>query len=199
MAEENGAKLTETGIIDGAPTGFVKGGTSTSKNDEVAARLWHDAERRRDIAAAEQELACVPIEQGGAKLFTNKLTPNAAVPKAYVLLRYVNRYGQPMAPWECCADVLIEDFARPNDLTLQIVCPRCIVRGRHGDQCQIALRPQNKRWYLRPGAGPQTFLFDDGFGTKTYKSAGVVLESERFQCADCTYEAVIANNEIREL
>lgn len=177
---------------------WVKDGTPTAKSEEKIEREWQQAERRRDELEEDKKVARIPIEHGGGRLFTNRMTSNADIPAAYVLLHYVNSAGRKVPPGECCADVLQEDFSDPNNLTLILVCRRCIQR-KHADTSQIKIRQSNRYWKLVTGMGPRTFTFDDGWGPKTYHSAGVVVESEKFTCGYCHWRAVIDHNKIREL
>lgn len=172
---------------------FVKGGTTTSGYEKQVAAEWHDAESRRDAAEEDRKLAAVPIERGGARMFTNKLTANPEITQAYVELVFANGIGFGK---KVCADILMEDFDNPADLSLQFVCPKCLKYGpRHQDQCQLKMRMSKKHWELVTGVGPPTFEFEG----KIYKSAGVVKLSDQFNCPDCGWRAVIEHNQIREL
>lgn len=175
---------------------FVKGGTSTQKSEELYERRFREAEQRRDVAEAEKRAASVPIEQGGAKLLTNQMTATPEIPKAYVRLGFVDRHGNPIVingtPAACCADLIIGmNPARPMELTLVMVCPRCSQQShKHEQDNQIMIRQSNKNFHFQASEGPALFEFQG----EMFRSAGVVKWSEAFSCPDCGWRARIDNN-----
>lgn len=181
---------------------FVRGGSSTFANDKRVAELKADAERRRAIADRERALSMKPVEQGGAKMFTNHLTDNSSVDQAYVELQFLNKRGEPWyefgEPVKCLADVVM---LSATELALVIACPSCKARGLPLDQCQLRIRQSNKSWELDTSKAGELILWMEGHnpdGTKiikAYRSAGVVRESEKFRC-DCGWSARISMNKI---
>lgn len=183
---------------------FVKGGTSTHANDMRVAELKADAERRRAIADEERKAAMVPVEQGGAQMFTNKLTETPEVEQSYVELTYLTRGGEPWfefgEPVKCLADVLM---ISPDELALNLACPACKQRGLPLDQCQIKLRQSNRKFELSSESAGEPIFWVEGFDpitqqklVKVYRSAGTVRESEKFRC-DCGWTARIYMNKVR--
>ena len=173
---------------------FVKGGTSTQKNDEFWERRWQESEKRRDEADLEKKVACVPIEEGGGQLYTNQMTAHPEVPRAYVCLKYLTRAGEETG-FECLSDIIVGmDEMKPTELTIILVCPRCMQRGdKHMQDCQLSIRQSNKRFQLVTGKGNPTFVYED----KVYKSAGMIMDMEKFSCPDCNWTAQIHENRVR--
>lgn len=178
--------------------GFVKGGTSTTKSEQLYEQRYQEAERRRDIADAEKRVAGVPVEQGGGQLHVSQLTRHPEIPKAYIPLTYVDSHGQPIVingeEVLCQADLIIGmDPTEPLELTLILVCPRCQQRGhKHLQDCQLTVRQKNKWFEFRASMGPATFVHHG----QTYKSAGMIIESEAFRCPDCDWRARIDHNRV---
>lgn len=181
---------------------FVRGGSSTFANDKRVAELKADAEHRRALADKERALARLPVEQGGAQMFTNNLTDNAGVDQAYVELHFLNKRGEPWyqygEPVKCLADVVM---ISATELALVIACPSCKERGLPLDQCQLRIRQSNKSWELDTSKAGELILWVEGHNPdgskiiKPYRSAGVIRESERFRC-DCGWSARISMNKI---
>jgi hypothetical protein len=179
---------------------FVKGGTSTMAHDRMVHEEETDAERRRDEQAAMRKVAAIPVEDGGAKLYTNYLAPNpSGLPMewAKVLLEYLTAGGEQLMhrsqPVQCLADVIVGlDPLYPEELTLVLVCPECARRMPQG-QCQIQIRQRNRAWYLDTRTSGDLVVFDDA----PYRSAGMVMDSERFTCPRCAWAAHIDKNRVR--
>ncbi len=190
----------EKGTIDGAPTAFVRGGgaTGTAASEALYERRFQEAEKRRDEADAEKKLASIPIDQGGAQLHTSQLTANPEIPKAFLLLDYVDRKGEPIVvngePVRCMADLIIGmNPLNPEELAIVLVCPRCEQTShKHQQDNQLMLRQSNRRFEFKPGLGPPDFVFQG----KRYKSAGQIVASETFTCGDCGWKARIDKNRV---
>jgi len=187
---------------------FVKGGTTSMRHDRMVQQEEAEAERRRDEHDAMKRMAQVPVDQGGAMMFNNQLQPNPQgvpmeTPK--VELVYLTAGGEPEynkgKPLKCLADILVGmDPAHPEELTLVLVCPSCETRMPQG-QCQIQLRQTNRKWELDTRAAGTLILWEEEVGNRkvvrTYRSAGVVMESERFTCPRCPWSARIDKNRVR--
>jgi len=194
-AESDGSESTE---IANPLLAYVKGATPTEASERLFAQRFQEGEQRRRRDAIDKKIAETPIERGGGQMYSHKLTENPAIPQAYLLLTYIARGGSKMWPGECLADVLIEDWDNPSNLSLGIMCPICWRGGvKHAQDCQLKIKMSNRGWHLDAGAGPQNFMFDDGDEVKSYRSAGVIRESEVFTCPDCSWRARIVNNQIR--
>ncbi len=172
--------------------GFVRGGTSTSANDRELEKQFQDAERRRDQAEEQHKIASIPIDEGGGKEYTHKLTDNPDVPKAYIFLKYLTPQGEDTGE-RCLADLLIGMGNDPDEMALILVCYKCAQLGiRHHDQIQLQIRQSNRNFHFAPGAGKQRFMFEG----KTYFSAGMIMESEKFTCPNCGWTAHIDKNRV---
>lgn len=197
--------------------GFVKGGTATSKSEQLYERRFQEAEARRDgkdLSPDEREAQKRAIrvdaqrdmdtalaqaaEQGDGVMAANQFTRHPEIPKAYIPLAYVNSKGDPIIIGGqeviCQADLIVGmDSARPTELTLIFVCPRCMQQGqKHEQDCQIQMRQSNKRFEFVAGKGPKTFVHMG----KTFRSAGMIIESEPFRCPDCGWRARISENRV---
>jgi len=183
---------------------FVRGGTPTMAHERAVAEQEADAEKRRDIAAAERRIARVPIEQGGGKIYQTRMTENASVPQAYVLLDYLTARGEPIMymgqPLQCLADIIISGAKiksggfgiHGQEMTLQIVCPQCVSRGMPMGQAQLTIRQSNKQWELDTSKAGLPLIFMG----EAFPSAGRIVECERFSCP-CGWSARIYDNKVR--
>jgi hypothetical protein len=176
----------------GGIQGFVRGGTSTSANDKELEKQFWDAEKRRDEAMEERRLANIPIDAGGAKLYTHKLTDTPDVPKAYIFLKYLTPQGEDTGE-RCLADLIIGAGDDPLELMLVLVCLKCAKLGiRHHDQMQLQIRQKNRNFQFVPAVGSQRFMFEG----QVYYSAGMVMDSEKFTCPVCGWSAHIDKNRV---
>jgi hypothetical protein len=83
------------------------------------------------------------------------------------------------------------DPMKPLELTLVLVCPRCQERMPQG-QCQIQVRQSNRIWHLDPSTAGSLIVFEG----HPYRSAGTVMESEKFTCPRCAWQARIDKNRV---
>jgi hypothetical protein len=151
---------------------WVQGGTTTSGHDEWLAKHDRDAKQRRAVADAERKVASVPIEQGGGRLYSHEVEH------------------------EGVGDVLVvTEPAFPGEMFLQLFCPFCLESKRKTpDLCIIRIRQSNRRWGLDDRTkGSQFHSACDG---QVYVSAGVVRDSEEFNCPDCHWRAAIDKNKV---
>lgn len=186
---ESDEKAEGTGV-DNPLLMYVKDGTTTWVSEQENESRWRDSEKRRDQAAVERKLASIPIDAGGAVMHTHKLTDNPEVPKAYIELKYMNAYGADSG-LRCMADLIVGIGENPLELMLILVCPNCVHNRRlHHDQAQIQIRQSNKKFEFVAGMGDPTFVFDE----MMYNSAGMIMESEKFTCPNCSWSARIDRN-----
>ena len=197
MSDDATSKKT-TGTIDGAPDVFVKGGTRTDASGRMFEQRYREAEQRRDVADAEKKLGQIPVEQGGAQLHTSQMTAHPEIPKAYIPLTYVDSRGEPIVingeVVLCQADLIIGmNPLDPLGLTVILVCPRCSQEGvKHAQDCQLTIQQSNKWFEFTAGMGAPTFVHQG----KTFKSAGMIQQSEVFSCGDCGWRARIDKNRV---
>jgi hypothetical protein len=194
-----------------APDGFVKGGTTSWEHDKQVKKEWLDSERRRDEAAQEKKIAATPISKGGGKMYEHGLTTQQeqGLPSGKVLLEFVNSKGEPEydhgEPLQCLADVLMpQNPAYDGELMLLIICPKCKEK-LPADQSIVQIRQSNRSWHLdarkagEPIMWPEWVKGNDGKLHKTFemhRSAGIIMDSEKFHCARCDWHAVIDKNKI---
>lgn len=191
----------EAQTIMGLPmSAFVRGGTTSSRHDRSVAEQRLDAEARRNDAdaAKERELARTPLEEGGGMMFGGRMLPSADAEAAVILLVYLSPKGEVRyesgEEFQCLADLTVLEG---GELCLVLVCPTCMTRNLPQDQCQLRLRQTNRHFEFSPKGAGELIAFDDGFGQKAYKSAGTIVESERFSCGQCGWAARIVNNKVR--
>ena len=206
-AETEAPKVVDGGF--GVPIDmFVKGGTTSRRHDRMVAEEEADAERRRDEQAFMRHMASIPIEEGGARMYENRMALNPTglpTESAKVELTYLRPSGEPEynhgKPLKCLADIIVGmDPLKPEELTLIVVCPQCEQRMPQG-QCQIQIRQSNRNWYLDPRTAGELIAWEeqDELGRKRvipYRSAGRVMDGERFTCPRCDWSARIDNNRV---
>jgi hypothetical protein len=148
--------------------------------------------------ARERRIASVPIEEGGGKIFTNRMAASpdeAGGAQLYVLLKYLTAHGEDKRQdgdqLECLADVIVgADPGGPAKLSLILVCPQCKERGMPQGQAQLRIHQSNRHWELDTRKRGEPFLFEGN----VYPSAGEVT-SERFTCV-CGWAARIDKNRV---
>lgn len=182
--------------LEGPKDAFVRGGTTTSRNDQMFAALWQDAEKRRNQEANARGLGQTPLEQGGGVMFEHPLSGKgqADLPRAWLLLTYLTPRGEVMTdgngrPVQCLADFVM---GLDNDTMVIIVCPKCIARGMHQDQAQIMVRNSNRRFHFIAAKGSPTFTFEG----MLFHNAGMIESSEKFVCPNCSWTARIDKNRV---
>lgn len=220
MGEHEAPKgeLNKSQTSKAVPDAFVRGGTPTMKSEALYERRFQEAEKRRDEQAAEEgkaervkgysdrkkadvEMASAlnkATTKGNGTLFQNQFTRHPEIPKAYVLLEYCHKNGDQVRfegePVYGQADLIVGlDPLFPEELSLILVCPRCVQQGqKHLQDCQMTIRQRNRNFEFRSGLGPPTFVFQG----QTYRSAGMIVESEAFHCPDCNWRARISKNRV---
>lgn len=183
---------TDQATVMGLPMAmFMKGGRTPTHAHEMAVASAHaDSEKRRDVADAERRIASVPIAQGGGKMLGGRLnTPDPIA--AYVLLTYTNERREPLMfrgkPIDCLADIVEAD----GDLALMIFCLSCKKRDEPLDHCILRIFQKNRSWHLDTRTSGEMIFFDGAL----YRSAGTIMDSERFSCV-CGWAAHIDRNQI---
>lgn len=164
-----------------SPIGIVKGGTLSSSYEKHLRETEQEAEARRDAQDAERAATQVPIEQGGAKMFSHNFAHATDSPKT--LIHYCSsaddKYGLPML-----CDILVENDG--SSLKLVFVCPKCILRGVPQGQAQLHIDTKHRFWALdeTPTKTPGDKLKGDmlNFGGDIYVSAGRVMDTEVLRC-----------------
>jgi hypothetical protein len=183
-----------------APEFFIKGGgTATSRSESLYEQRYREAEERRDQSDRDKAMAEEPASPDQASgLLTNQFTRHPEIPKAFILLTYLDRFGQEVVinneTVACCADLIVGlNPVQPSELSLMIVCPRCQQQShKHQQDNQILIRQSNKYFEFVAGKGPSSFVFQG----KRFKSAGMIVQSEKFSCHDCGWTARIDNNRV---
>lgn len=203
---KNGSGETPSGkpsVLDLPLMSFVKGGTTTSAHDRAQAEQTADAEARRAVDDQYKLLAKKPIEEGGGIIHGGPLSGQKD--QAYVELIYCGRSGEPLYEFgelvRCLADVVM---VGDTELAVVVVCIRCKKRGVPLDRCQMRVRQSNKHFELSSKRAGELIRWDEVSASGSivpciYKSAGTIVESEKFRCDQCGWQAVIDDNRVREL
>lgn len=178
---------------------FVRGSRSrTSAHDRMIAQEHADAERRRDVAAAERKQAQKPIHQGGAMMYQNRFQDNPEAADSFFSLEYVTTRGEPFymngQALGCLADVQV---LPDGSVQFVMVCPSCKAEGLPLDRCQMTVNTRNKKFEIDFNGAGEMVLFNDGFGPKAYRSAGIIRETEPFRCSQCGWACRIVKNKVR--
>jgi hypothetical protein len=198
---------------------YVKGGTPTAKSERLYEARFHEAEQRRDDDAAERAEAKVneakpvtgpdgqpvrstegtavkvPGRQGGGVEYSNQFTESPEVPTGYLHFSY-HEGNRQLA--EGYADLLQANPDDPEDLMIVLVCFWCQRDGhKHQQDNQIRVQMSNK-YFEHRAEGPDFFwLQDDATGLhQRYRSAGIIIESEPFECPDCGRRMRIVKNRV---
>lgn len=178
---------------------FVRGArTRTMAHDQQVAEEEADAEKRRAVAAKERAMSKVPIHQGGAMLYQNKFQDSPESAESFISLEYVTVRGEPMylngQELGCLADVtVLPDGA----IQFHIVCPQCKSMDVPQGRCQMRVNSKNKRFEIDFSTAGEMVMFNDGFGPRAYRSAGVIRETERLRCDQCGWACRIIKNKVR--
>ncbi len=199
---ESGEKKGKEPVQGMAPVGYVRGGgavRTTEYDAQLEAQFW-DAERRRNEALVEKELSKIPIDEGGAKLYTNNLAEqgSALLPPGKVELCWVNSRGEQLydrgLPIVGVADVnTVDEPAFPGELLLMFFCVECVRRGRHAQDCVIRVYQSNRMWHLSEKTKGERFVDQDG---EWHTSAGMIMDSERLTCSVCSSAYRIDKNKV---
>lgn len=202
--EQPASESDSSGTLFGLPVDmFVKGGTTTTAHDRLMAEQEADAERRRAEADEEKRKAkAFGLASGNpnevATQYHHEFTDHPEIRKAYVPLQYMGRGGKEVEHVGVGDITMVHDPKFPNELALLLYCPKCKERGLPASQCILTVRQANRKWELdtRPGrenGAGSLFIDPDGIAQR---SAGVIMDSERFTCARCSWSACVDNNRV---
>jgi len=178
---------------------LVRYGTTTGKHDRAVAEQLAESRARRAEDDAEKRIAKDHGIQRGdpssvATRYSNQFTDNPEIARAYVPLTYVTRTGREVTHQGVGDIIMVQDPAFENELALILFCPSCIEKaGLPPDQSLVTVRQSNRAWYLDRRTAGELCVFEDG---TTFRSAGVVMESELFTCARCSWRARIDHNKV---
>lgn len=165
---------------------WVKGGTSTAAYDQEIKQKEAEAEARRDAQDAERRLASVPIEEGGAKMFSHNLGHPTDDPK--ILIKFVNSKKE--TQFELLCDIGVEHDG--SGRWFIFVCPDCVSRGIPSGQAQLRVSDKHRHWDLDDRTLGEVIVFDE----QIYYSAGKIMDTDVLRCpnAHCTLAVKIHNN-----
>ena len=189
---------------DASPIGvplaaFVRFGTTTTKHDQSVAAQLAESRRRRAEDDAEKRLARERGLQSGnpdevASRYSNQFTDNPEIARAYVPLVFLTRTGREETHHGVGDVIMVQDPAFPNELAVILFCPSCIEKfGLPPDQSIITVRQSNRAWHLDTRSAGNLCVFEDG---STFRSAGTIVDGERFTCGRCSWRARIDDNKV---
>jgi len=178
---------------------LVRYGTTTSAHDRSVAEQLAESRRRRAEDDAEKRIAKNHGINSGdpssvASRYSNQFTDNPEIARAYVPLTYVTRTGREETHKGVGDIIMVQDPAFEGELALILFCPSCIEKaGLPPDQSLVTVRQSNRSWHLDQRTSGELCVFEDG---STFRSAGVIMESEAFTCARCSWRARIDHNKV---
>ena len=186
------------GVILGAPTVIMKGGTSGSEYDRTMARQNRNDEQRRrhqDNQYAAQGARSGPGGFSVGRMGTSPLNPGGASAAPGLVLSYMNR--DKTVERQCRSELTtVEHPTHPGqmDATFTLVCPRCVSRGVPQGQAQLFIRDSHRKFYIdQRKAGP--VQLDTG---EVVLVAGTVTVQDRVKCSNynCDFEVRIENSRV---
>jgi len=192
-------KLGDAYLIGGsAPEGFVKGGTTSSAHDALMALRKADEEQRRRVDDLEKQ----KVQQAGlhaglgdeiASRYSHQFTDHPEIAVGYVPLMFMGANGKEVEHYGTGDIVLPDDPKFEGERMLMLFCPKCIDRGVLPSHCLIHVRQSNRKWYLDERKAGEMFVDCDG---QPQRSAGWIMDSERFVCGRCAWAAKIHKNHV---
>jgi hypothetical protein len=181
----------------GAPIeAFVRFGTTSARHDKLMSERQAEEEQRRAVADEEKRLADqMGIHTGNpnevAAQYESQFTNHPEVQPAYIPLQYMSRSGREVV-MEGVGDIIMpQSPAFKNELALMIYCPRCRER-LPAAHCIVTIRQSNRYWELDRRTAGDLFVFEG----EPLRSAGMVMESEKFTCGRCSWSARIDKNRV---
>lgn len=172
---------------------FVKGGTTSSRHDNLMRQQAQEDESRRREADEDRRM----VREQGARMYSQNLGTPQQHP--VVKLTLVNPKAElnfdKSKPIEILADVYLDQNASSaTDLTLNLACPYCWSNGVPHGRCQFKILQSHRFWALDMKGAGELIAFDG----QVYQSAGTVRDSERIRCPQCGWTFKIDNNRIYE-
>jgi len=177
---------------------FVKGGTTSSRHDAHMAAMEADSAKRRAESDAEKKIAKAHAYRGGtqgeiATLMSHEFTDHPEIGKAYVPLMYMSASGKEVDYYGTGDILLVQDPKILNELMVILFCPKCRSNGLAAGHCLIQVRQSNRHWELDQRTAGELFIDVDG---EPQRSAGVIMDSDKFTCARCNWSACIDKNRV---
>ena len=140
-----------------APVGFVKGGTTSAREDERVAMVHADAERRRNIEAARFQKAKAhsprnlkSLQETGESANISQLQLGGRSSHASVVLGLKHPKDGQVLDWITCELSLQGNPTDPDaEMLLIVCCPRCVTTmGRHPEESQLTIRQSNRMFHV---------------------------------------------------
>jgi hypothetical protein len=192
--------LSFKGIPIKAPEVFVKGGTTSSRYDNLQAEKAANAEARRKHEDALAQLVDDAPNDGAIARTGSQRMVTAESPK--LVLRYLNRDGS--IRQECISEITF--FPVPNSLIGEIdqmftlVCPRCLERGIVSGESQLMIQSRHRKWHLDE-RHRMLVPVETPDGPIIVHQAGTVTCDDIIRCSNfnCTWAVRIDNSNVREV
>jgi hypothetical protein len=135
-----------------------------------------DAERRRNELDAQRKTASIPIEQGGAKMYSTNFTDSHHP-------RVIVTYGD----MQILCELVKDDIS--GEWTLILTCPECVKNGAPQGEAQMTVRQGHRSWHIdeRGRGEPDTYIdtdFRTGRKVKcVYVRAGTIKDTDILRCS----------------
>ncbi len=185
--------------IFGVPVdAFVRFGTTSSGHDKLMAQRQAEEEQRRAEDDADRERVKKKGLGAGdpneiATQYSHEFTEHPEIMRAFVPLQYLSRGPNPRVVLEGVGDIIMPQNPQfENELALMIFCPRCKER-LHAAHCIITIRQSHRYWELDKRGAGELFIWEG----EPLRSAGTVMDSEKFTCGRCSWSARIHKNQVR--
>lgn len=135
--------------------GFVKGGTTSSREDARVAALHADSERRRAMedarfreARAHSPSDLKQLGQTGISANISQMSLGGRSSHAMVVLGLKHPKDNQILDWITC-EITTQGQGEDAELALIVCCPRCIFKlGRHPEEAQLTIRQSNRMFWL---------------------------------------------------
>jgi len=176
--------LTQGGGVPRSFQAIVRGGTTTTAQDNRIRAFEHDSNERRAVHDCEKAIASIPVERGGGKMFANNFADvfSPMTPVTY----YPAGKSEKLIDMLC--DVIVDDN---KEHILIFVCPECVKRGVPSGQAQCHVKFSHRKWFLDTRGAGEIRQMQSAGGVTPYVFAGFVMDSEKLTCSNencgCSY------------
>ena len=171
---------------------WVRGGTTTSRFDNLIAKQHADAEARR----AEQDADRAAVRNEGARMYSHNFTDSISDPK--VILRFNDtKLGVDI---EMMCELVLDDVSGEN--LLLFLCPDCLARGIPSDLAQRRVSERARAWHLDTRDRGKMGRYTDAWGRpQMYLKAGTIVDTDILRCPEfgCTFACKIDGNIMRRV
>jgi len=190
----------KTWVLGQGPTVIMKGGTTSSRYDNLLAERKADAEERRahedwvadKVEHAHEEGALARI---GEQKFLTQESPR-------LVLLYMNRDGS--VRQECISEITMYpipgSFTGELDIMFTLVCPKCLERGVSSGDSQLMVQNRHRKFH-RDERQKKVVQVMTPFGPQIVHQDCTVTVDDIVRCSNynCTWAVRIADSKVYEV